>query len=250
MSAPMLRNGMNTSCTATSASTSTICTFCCHYGHVEAECFRRAEWVQHYAEVAQQKKQTKTRRGKAKRATVASNAPHTDGSDTGSFSARLENTSLSPTEEFAGYSATALSISDLCTPIIPDARSDWITDTGATRHMTPHRHWFNTYTPYKTPIRLANNHIVYSAGVGSVRFQAMINGKPGHCLNFQNVLHVPLLRNNLLAVLYLTRQKQFHVSIWQNKLKFKRDRKILLTATIDDSNTGYLTPHTSRAQVA
>ena len=68
----------------------------------------------------------------------------------------------------------------------------------------------------------------------------MINGKPGHCLNFQNVLHVPLLRNNLLAVLYLTRQKQFHVSIWQNKLKFKRDRKLLLTATIDDSNTGYL----------
>ena len=192
MSAPMLGNGMNTSCTATSASTSTICTFCCHYGHVEAECFRRAEWVQHYAEVAQQKKQTKTRRGKAKRATVASNAPHTDGSDTGSFSARLENTSLSPTEEFAGYSATALSVSDLCTPIIPDARSDWITDTGATRHMTPHRHWFNTYTPYKTPIRLANNHIVYSAGVGSVRFQAMINGKPGHCLNFQNVLHVSI----------------------------------------------------------
>ena len=97
MSAPMLGDGMNISCTATSASTSTICTFCCHYGHVEAECFRRAEWVQHYAKVAQQKKQTKTRRGKAKRATVASNAPHTDGSDTGSFSARLENTSLSPT---------------------------------------------------------------------------------------------------------------------------------------------------------
>ena len=34
--------------------------------------------------------------------------------------------------------------------------------------MTPHSHWMCNYTPFCTPIRLANDHIVYSAGVGSV----------------------------------------------------------------------------------
>ena len=29
---------------------------------------------------------------------------------------------------------------------------NWNTDTGATSHMTPHRHWIRNYTPYRVPI--------------------------------------------------------------------------------------------------
>ncbi|KDQ05939.1 hypothetical protein BOTBODRAFT_92236, partial [Botryobasidium botryosum FD-172 SS1] len=60
--------------------------------------------------------------------------------------------------------------------------------------MTPHRHWFTSYTPLRKPIRLADDNIIYSAGVGSVCFQPVVNGKPGRLLEFQNVLHVPLLK--------------------------------------------------------
>jgi hypothetical protein len=46
----------------------------------------------------------------------------------------------------------------------------WNTDTGATSHMTPHKNWIRNYTPYRVPIRLADNSVVYSEGVGSVVF--------------------------------------------------------------------------------
>ena len=42
----------------------------------------------------------------------------------------------------------------------------WITDTGATSHMTPHKTWIRNYTPYKVPIRLADNCVIYSEGGG------------------------------------------------------------------------------------
>lgn len=55
--------------------------------------------------------------------------------------------------------------------------SHWNADSGATSHMTPHRHWLLNYTPKCVPVRLANNTIVYSAGVGSVVFHPVIEGK-------------------------------------------------------------------------
>ncbi|KAF8227133.1 hypothetical protein L208DRAFT_1298312 [Tricholoma matsutake] len=54
---------------------------------------------------------------------------------------------------------------------------NWNTDTGATSHMMPHKHWIRNYKPYRVPIKLADNRIIYSAGVGSVVFRPIINGK-------------------------------------------------------------------------
>ena len=79
--------------------------------------------------------------------------------------------------DFAG-NASAFDFTDPHSPLMTDARTDWIADTGATRHMTPHRHWFHSYTPYRVPIRLADNNIVHSTGHGVVRFIPVINGKP------------------------------------------------------------------------
>ncbi|TFK58983.1 hypothetical protein BDN72DRAFT_948027, partial [Pluteus cervinus] len=44
----------------------------------------------------------------------------------------------------------------------------WNADTGATSHMTPHRSWIRNYTPMHLPIRLADDTVIYSEGVGSV----------------------------------------------------------------------------------
>jgi len=53
----------------------------------------------------------------------------------------------------------------------------WNTDTGATSHMTPHRHWIRNYTPYQVPIRLADNRVIYSEGVGTIVFRPLVNKK-------------------------------------------------------------------------
>jgi transposase InsO family protein len=167
------------------------------------------------------------------------NFPHHDPSDINS----------ERSWECAG-SATALSVdpSDPSAPIISDADFRWNADTGATCHMTPHRHWFQDYTPLIKPIYLANNQIIYSAGVGSVLFNPIINGKPTNPIRIQRVLHVPALRNNLLAVLYLTQNSGIEVNIIKDQLTFTRDGQIIFTATCDGSNAAYLNGHTNTEQ--
>lgn len=125
------------------------------------------------------------------------------------------------TAEFAG-NASAFDYIDPHSPLITDAGADWNADTGATRHMTPHRHWFHSYTPYRVAIRLADHKVIHSTGCGSVRFQPVINGKPQCLLEFHDVLHVPALRSNLLSVLYLTRNKLYNVHIDSVRISFKQ----------------------------
>ena len=62
-------------------------------------------------------------------------------------------------------------------PLQIDANFDWNADSGATSHMTSHSHWIRNYKLFRTPIRLANDHIVYSAGIGSVIFVPVVRGK-------------------------------------------------------------------------
>jgi hypothetical protein len=47
---------------------------------------------------------------------------------------------------------------------LPNTHADahWIADTGATSHMSPRRSWFTKLEPLAIPIRVANNHAVYS----------------------------------------------------------------------------------------
>ena len=110
--------------------------------------------------------------------------------------------------------------------------------------MTPHRHWLRDYTPHRVPVRLANNSVVYSAGIGSVLFVPEINGNKLRSLQFTNVLHVPDLQNNLLSVLYLTQYKQFSVVILETVMNFLRSGSVLFTAAVNASNCAYLEGNT------
>lgn len=88
----------------------------------------------------------------------------------------------------------------------------WNADTGATAHMTPHRHWLRNYRPHRVPIELADSReggkrIVYSSGIGTVLFTPVVNDKVSRQLAFSDVLHVPDLGNNLFSILTLTEQK-------------------------------------------
>jgi hypothetical protein len=121
----------------------------------------------------------------------------------------------------------------------PSSSTDahWIADTGATSHMTPHHLWFTSYCPHVVPICVANNAVVYSAGVGDVILTPTIASLCSCCLSC--VLHVPDLQNNLFAVLHLTSHHKFCVVIEGLQLQFLQQGALCLTATVRDG-TAYM----------
>jgi hypothetical protein len=82
--------------------------------------------------------------------------------------------------------------------------------------------------------------VVYSEGVGSVRFNPVVNGQEMAPLEFSNILYVPALRSNLFSVLYLTLHRHLTVSIEKDTLHFIRENKIAFQAKTGASNAAYL----------
>lgn len=148
--------------------------------------------------------------------------------------------------EFAGH-AIALSSR---TQKDETALSRWNPDTGATMHMTPHRHWFTSYSPHVVPVRLANNFIVWSAGLGSVEFQPKFGDKSGHHVVFHDVLHVPALGGNLLSLLHLSRAKGYHIVIEGAGIYFHYNNQLVFMASVTEQNVGFLNGHTVIPQSA
>ncbi|KAF7768459.1 hypothetical protein Agabi119p4_7702 [Agaricus bisporus var. burnettii] len=151
------------------------------------------------------------------------------------------------------YSSPSSSPSSSSSPSLPlqlDADFFWLADTGATSHMTPHRHWFKSYSPHRIPIRLADNSTVYSAGVGSVVFQPVVNGKETRAVEFTRLLHVPDLRSNLLSCLYLAQHKGFNITISAQSIDFQCKGISLFTATIHSNNSAELDGSTLTSETA
>ena len=90
-------------------------------------------------------------------------------------------------------------------------------------------------------IKLADNNIVYSTGVGTMVFSPVINGKTVTSVEFTRVLHVPDLCNNLLSVLYLTGNIGFTVHITASQMSFECPTGTpLFVASISNSNATFL----------
>ena len=147
--------------------------------------------------------------------------------------------SVSQVTEFAG-NASALSTSSSPTP----PNLNWLADTVATSHMTPHRHWVRNYSPLCIPIRLADNSIIYSSGVGTVVFNPVIGGKASQPVEFSRVLHVPLLQNNLLACLFLTKHKSFEIRINSVQMDFILHGIVRFSTQIGSDNCAFLSGST------
>ena len=138
--------------------------------------------------------------------------------------------------------------SDPFLPLQLDADFRLNTDTGATSHMTPHRHWLPNYKPLRVPVKLANGSLVYSEGVGSLVFRPVVDGVQKRSIEFTRVLHVPLLRSNLLSILYLARVHHWHCHIDSTALRFKKGSSDThFMATIDENNAAFLDGHVEEA---
>ena len=107
--------------------------------------------------------------------------------------------------------------------------------------MMPHCYWLWNYILKCVPIKLVDNTIVYLAGVGSVVFKPVIDGKNSWVVEFSNVLHVPELQNNLLSVLYLTHHLGFVVYINATHMSFSHSSgPSLFVTTINNHNVVFL----------
>jgi hypothetical protein len=198
------------------------CAFCGYNGHTQDVC-------RQYARAKDDLKKNRNTKGKNK-----DKAAHI-------VDAQTQDTvdSVSQVTEFAG-NASALSTSSSPTP----PNLNWLADTGATSHMTPHRHWVRNYSPLRIPIRLADNSIIYSSGVGTVVFNPVIGGKASQPVEFSRVLHVPLLQNNLLACLFLTKHKSFKIQIDSEQMDFTLRGIVRFCALIGSDNQALLSGST------
>jgi len=89
-------------------------------------------------------------------------------------------------------------------------------------------------------VRLADNNVIFAAGLGSVVFTPVKNGKCLRQIEFSNVLHVPLLANNLLSVLTLTKRHNFEVNIRKSTMSFTLNSQLLFEASVSDDNSALL----------
>ncbi|KZV59212.1 hypothetical protein PENSPDRAFT_550680, partial [Peniophora sp. CONT] len=106
--------------------------------------------------------------------------------------------------------------------------------------MTLHCHWFHTYEPFVTPVRLANSVVIYSARVGFVVFEPEGEDVDGQPVELTRFLHVPQLCANLLSVLYLSLHKRFSILIFGDRVHFSQDSAVLFTARITGRCAAYL----------
>jgi len=215
------------------------CDFCDKLGHCEHMCYARQR--------AKDSHKASRCKGKGKNANKAEETSSNTPAATNTPSAPPINSasanagSMGRTESTGNASLCSSDPSDPLCPLQLDADIDWNADTGVTAHMTPHHHWLRNYTPKRVPIKLADHTIVYSAGVGTVVFQPVIEGRSARAVELTRVLHVPDLRNNLLSVLYLTRHSGFVVNINSSTMVFSRPPgPTLFVATINDSNAAFL----------
>ena len=89
----------------------------------------------------------------------------------------------------------------------PSGRSlpqTWISDSGASKHISPNRGWFRDYTPIPSvKVCLGDGHVFEAVGKGNILVQAMVEGKPIRSL-LREVLYAPDSHYNLLSVSRLT----------------------------------------------
>jgi len=142
------------------------------------------------------------------------------------------------TMEFAG---TASSLTTSLSTLSDDS---WIPDSGATSCMTGNKHWLCNMRPYKVPIRLGDNSIIESEGVGSVWFEPLLDKSYGPPVCFSWVLYVPQLKSNLLSTTFLTTQRAFKLVQEGYLMEFWKKGNLVFTANITPKRVGHLNGRT------
>ncbi|MGH7239232.1 MAG: hypothetical protein ACREHG_04095, partial [Candidatus Saccharimonadales bacterium] len=202
--------------------TVTICGWCERPGHAEDHCYAKQ------ASQQQDRANAKARRYRGKK---ANSSPTSNSTTSSANTANTANTVNTTPVTQAAVHASAFTTSGHTTHLTP--ATEWCADSGATSHMTPHRNWFMDYTPFVTPIVIANGLIIHSAGIGSVQFQPVLRGAPGKRLVvFHKVLHVPALSRPLLSMTKLAMESGFRIVMSKDTTYFHHQGSLIFTAKL------------------
>ncbi|KAH7093812.1 hypothetical protein BKA62DRAFT_625801, partial [Auriculariales sp. MPI-PUGE-AT-0066] len=159
------------------------CFFCASPNHLTGKCFKRAELVKKWEEErktynSQCKKDGKGKgKEKVNTATVDDVSPGAMGFEDAAVSHYVY--------------ATSSQLANLASRSSLIATTKWNTDTGCSATMSCRRSYFASYHPHRVGIQLANGHVVFSAGISSVRFIPTLDGRDALPVEFDDVLHVP-----------------------------------------------------------
>ena len=141
--------GAPSSISALSNAASTLpCTFCGRSNHSEDQCFSKGDASAKAKERASQRMQHRSNRAQHKQ--DASEAPSASIASSGTQDSPQQSAGAATVS--AGCTSALLSASDRSSWLSTPAATSWNTDTGASAHMTPHRHWFRSYSPHTIPI--------------------------------------------------------------------------------------------------
>jgi transposase InsO family protein len=207
------------------------CGFCTGNGHTEEDCYKKERARKDAQKVVEERRAGRNSGKKARANRAAAAAPSSPAPSDG---AKVTELAASASVRLAGS---------------PDTHADahWIADTGATSHMSPRRSWFTKLKPLAIPIHVANDHVVYSEGVGSVVLEPA--DKSLRPVLLSRVLYVPALQNNLLSVLHLVANHRFRIEIEGKEMVFLQSGERRFTAAIRD-NTAWLNASTPPAPEA
>ena len=73
---------------------------------------------------------------------------------------------------------------------------EWVVDTAASYHVTPHRYFFTNYKAGDFgAVKMGNTSSSQIAGIGEIQLQT----NTGYTITLKDVRHIPELRLNLLS---------------------------------------------------
>ena len=206
----------------------TECLFCKATGHPTDKCWKIAQIVMGWE--GEHKEYSKNRTERRKKPKNNANA----ATDVSAGTTGIKSTSVCH-----HVSATITSLANLASR--SSALIDgWNTDTGCSTSMTCRREYFRTYRLLRVPIALADGHVVYSAGVGTVEFIPVLDGVERPSVLLQHVLHVPDLSVNLFSVYPTMTEHAYEFRGRGRQVIFSKNGKTLFTTTVNAQNVGYL----------
>lgn len=101
----------------------------------------------------------------------------------------------------------------------------WITDSGASCHMTYRREWLTNYRSItEEVVSLGDDMQCTVSGKGTVILKKLLNGQWSEA-RIENVLHVPQIKKNLFSV-GASAKKGFYTIFNEQTVVLKKDKRV------------------------
>lgn len=112
----------------------------------------------------------------------------------------------------------------------------WLSDSGASRHISHRREWFNDVNPINEGIVIGDGKVCEARGIGDIIVRNYVNGEWSEA-KIENVLYVPDFKRNLFSVGACT-SRGYSVTFDSGFVCLSRDRKIVAQG-VKQSNDVY-----------